>query len=288
MPTETYIEENSITGLRNLLPSVSIIEPFQPMMSSKSDIECRLKLAIEKAEKKLMAKYPMEKTLPVIIKLHNLVHNLNYNTHKKSIAIFASPVIEKTYYFDISVEERIVTDEFKIRDIICSKKQNTEYLVFLLSAECSKMYLGNNEKLTLIKSNVPENIAAYKNDIPERVSNFSDPDKRKEILLDKFLHHMDEGLSLVLKAYNLPVFVMGAEKVLGHFKKITHNADMLVEFIHGSYTDASEAQTQEILKPYLQDWKNIKQQNILLELAKATDYEKVAYGMEEVLESRPA
>src|SRR5690242_18036538 len=115
MLTDTYIEENTLTGTKYFLPSVSIIEPFQPMMSSKSDIEYRLKLAVEKAEKKLMAKYPVEKILPVIIKLHNLVRNLNYNTHKKSIAIFASPIIEKTYYFDIAVEERIVTDEFKIR-----------------------------------------------------------------------------------------------------------------------------------------------------------------------------
>ena len=283
MTTNTRYEEKAVMEEIKYLPTISILQPFAPMMSLKSELEYKLNRALEKVESDLMDHYPADKVLPVILKLNILIHNLNYNTQKKSIAIFVSPVTEKVYYLDILVEEKIVSDEsFKIRDLIYSKKQDIEYLVLLLSAEWSKMYLGSCEKFNLIKSNVPENIFAYKDDIAEKVSNFSDADKRKEILLDKFLHEMDEGLSLVLKAYNLPVFVMGTEKVLGHFKKITKNAEKLVEFIHGNYNGATEAEIHNALQPYIADWKKVKQQNILLELGKATDYEKVAFGIEDV------
>ena len=53
-----------------------------------------------------------------------------------------------------------------------------------------------------------EHMQLAEKDTAERVANFSDPDARTEVLLEKFLHQMDEDLSLMLKAYPLPVFVM--------------------------------------------------------------------------------
>lgn len=283
MATDIFPDANVLIETPHYLPAVSIILPFEPMMSLKSELEYKLKRALEKIEAELMTNYPVEKAMPVILKLQHLLNNVNYFTHKKSIAIFVSPLIEKVYYLDIPVEEKIMVDEsFEIRDLVYSKKENVQYLVLILSAEKSKMFLGNCSKFVMIKSNVPNNIAAYKNDAPERVSNFSDPSKRKEILLEKFLHHMDDDLSLIVKAYNFPVFVIGPEKVLGYFRKISKNSEKLVEFIHGNYNDATETEICKALEPYIKDWKKIKQQNLLQELAKAVDYEKAAFGMQDV------
>jgi hypothetical protein len=285
MKTQSLVKENTrISGILDL-PAVSIIMPFQPMMSSKSELENKLKLAVEKVETQLMNNYAGEKALPVVRRLTNLLTKLNYNTHKKSIAIFVSSFIETVYYLDILVEERIATDSFEIRDLINSKKKDLRYLVLLLSSERSKMYEGDCSKFVLIKSNVPENIFAYKNDIAERVSNFSDPDKRKEILLDKFLHHMDEGLSLVLNAYNLPVFVLAPEKVLGHFKKITRHAEKLVAFISGNYDNATETEIRNVLQPYLKNWTQMRVQAILQDLENAKNEHKLSEGIHEVEKS---
>jgi hypothetical protein len=280
MTPVVFQDENVVIGAQHYLPAVSIVLPFEPMMSLKSELEYKLKRALEKIETELMANYPVEKAMPVLLKLQHLIYNLNYNTHKKSIAIFVSPLVEKVYYLDIPVEEKIMVDEsFEIRDLVYSKKQNIQYLVLVLSAEKSKMFLGNCSKFMLIKSNVPDNIFAYKNDIAERVANFSDPTKRKEILLDKFLRHMDDDLSIILKAYNFPVFVMGPEKVLGHFKKISRSSEKLVEFIHGNYNDSTEPEIRKALDPYIKDWKKVKQQNLMQELTRAIDDEKVALGI---------
>ena len=111
-------EEQSVIGT-SCIPAVSIILPFDPKMVPKSEVELRLKVSLQKVEKELLSNYSGEQALPVIKKLHRMIKSLNYNTHKKSIAIFATPRAEKVFYLDILVEEKIVIDEsFEIRDLV--------------------------------------------------------------------------------------------------------------------------------------------------------------------------
>lgn len=267
-------------------PCLSIIIPFTPVITLKKDLECRLKNVMGKIEAILSTHYPAEKAMPVIIKLKNLVCNLNYNTHKKSIAIFVSPVVEKAYYLDVYMEEKIVIDQsFKIRDLVYCKIQKIEYLVLLLSDKFSRVYLGNSSQLVLIKSNTLTNSQACENDVTEKVTNFLVADNRKEIILDKFLHQMDQGLSIVLNSYPLPVFVMGTQKVLGNFKKITKNEKNVVQFIHGNYEEASEAEIHRVMEHFISRWKKVKQQHLLNQVENAKTQNKLTIGIQEVLKA---
>lgn len=277
-------EEQEVFGAVGALPTVSIILPFEPKMSLKSEVNYKMKVAVGKVEKELTLNYPADEALPVIEKLHRLLRNLNYNTHKKSVAIFVSPEIEKVFYLDVPVEEKIVVDEkFEIRDLVYNKKQNIQYLVMLLSAEASKTYLANCSKFQLIKTNVRgTSVHAYERDMPQKVGNFSDPAAHKEITLDNFLHHMDEGLTLLLKAYPLPVFVLGTEKVLGHFHKNSRNTKHIIRYVHGNFDDASESEIRTAMQPHIADWKKIKQQETLQKMLYAANEKRLVCGMEEV------
>lgn len=277
-----FQDQQQLIEATGYLPAVSLIMPFHPVMDSKRDLEYQLKRAMEKIESQLMEQYPRDRAIPVLEKVRKLINTLNYNTHKKSVAIFASPVIEKVYYLDVAVEEKIVVDDsFEIRDLVYSQKQVIQYLVLLLSAERSKMFLGNCSSFLLIKSNVPSSVHAYENDIPEKVGKFSDPAARKEVMLDKFLFHMDQGLSLVLKAYPFPVFVLGAERVLGHFRQITHNERSIVEYVHGNFLDATEADIRAALRPYLDDWQKVRQTDLINKVRAADDESKLSKGIRE-------
>jgi hypothetical protein len=276
-------EEKELIGGVKYLPAVSIILPFEPVMSSKNELKYKLKLSVQKVESELMKDYAMDKALPVILRLKNLVRNVNFNTHKKSVAIFVSPLIEKILYLDIAVEEKIIIDEsFEIRDLVCSKKELHRYLLLVLTGKSLKIYLGNTGQFTRIVSEVPENIGAYENDIPERVANFSDPSYRKEVMLDKFLRHVDMGLDILLKAYPLPLFVMATGRTIGHFKKKSKNKQFVIDFIHGNFEESTEVELKETIQPYINDWKNVKQQNLLQILNTAMGAKKLALGIKEV------
>ncbi len=283
MHITTIVEETPLTETREHFPTVTVVLPFEPKMTSKAELECRQKAALTKVEKELMANYPSDQALPVTKKLQQLCKSLNYATHKQSVALFVSPDTEKIVYLNIPVEEKVVVDApFHMRDLVNCKQETIEYLVFLLSARQSKTYLGNASGLRLIKSNGPDNVYAYLNEVPERAANFSDPSTRRETMLDKFLLHMDEGLSAMLKAYPRPVFVLGDSRVTGHFAKITRHEKNIAAYIHKNCQDSSEEELRQSLQPYLADWQEIRQQNAVRQVEEALNTGKGACGIKDV------
>lgn len=264
-------------------PAVSIIMPFEPKMRLKTELVQSLNNAVDKVERELFENYPDEMGTLVMHKLRNIINNLNFHTHKCSIAIYVSPLFEKVLYLDIAVEEKIIVDEsFEIRDLVYNKKQLHKYLVLLVSSKENRIYLGNTSTLVRIVTSKPESVNAYVNDVPERVANFSDMAERKQIMLDKFLQHIDNSLDFILHSYHLPLFVMGTTKVLGHFKKITRHAGAVIEYVEGNYEDVELPEVREILKPHIADWKKIIQKDILNQLEEAAGKHKLAVGMRDV------
>jgi Bacterial archaeo-eukaryotic release factor family 3 len=264
-------------------PAVSVIMPFEPKMILKAELVHSLKTAAARVEKELKENYNSELSSLVMHKLRRILGELNFGTHKKSIAIFVSPVFEKILYLDIPVEEKIIVDEsFEIRDLVYSKKQLHKYLVLHVGSKESRMYLGNSGSFVRIISNTPEAAAPYINDAPERVANFSDMAERKEVLLDKFLRHIDNTLDIILHAYHLPLFVMGSERTLGHFKKLTKHKAAVVEYIKGNYEEATLEELKTLLQPHIADWKKVQHKDLLNQLEEAAGNNKLAMGMRDV------
>ena len=83
-----------------------------------------LKMASDKIERELKDNYQGATAKLIIEKLKSIITNLNFNTHKRSIAIYLSPIFEKVLYLDIVVEEKIVIgDSFEIRDLVLCKRK---------------------------------------------------------------------------------------------------------------------------------------------------------------------
>lgn len=276
-------EIREVMGALHYRPSISIILPFEPKMNLKTELSYSLKMAVKKVEEELEEYYPGELAAQVMKKLNTLVKNLDFHTYKKSIALFVSPVFEKVLYLDVPVEEKIIIDEtFEIRDLVYCKKQVHKYLVLQLSGKESRMYLGNTNALVRIISDRPEHIEAYRNDVAERTANFSDTAERKEIVLTKFLQHIDQSLDIVLRAYQLPLFVMGTDRIVGHFKQITRHEKSIVETIRGNYEESSPAALRAVLAPYINNWKKVREKDLLNQIDEAAGRKKLAVGMKSV------
>jgi hypothetical protein len=99
MPEKNKEENTLLLETADNLPQISLIIPFESKMNKKSELDYMLTTAADKIEKELKESYPEEKAMPVIKKLRTLIKGFNYTEHRKSIAIFISPVTEKVYYF---------------------------------------------------------------------------------------------------------------------------------------------------------------------------------------------
>jgi hypothetical protein len=276
-------EIKEVMGAVHYRPAVSVILPFEPKMNLKTEVAHALKIAADKAAIEIMNNYSGELGRLVIQKLYNIIHNLNYNTHKKSIAIYVSPVFEKVLYLDVPVEEKIIVDEsFEIRDLVYSKKQLHKYLLLVLSSKESKVFLGNTTEFVRIASTTPENINAYLNDVPQRVANFSDMSERKEVILEKFLRYIDNSLDILLNAYPLPLFVLGTERIAGHFKDLTKHQAAIVDYVPGNYEESTIDELKQKIAPYVEDWKKVREKDLLNHLEEAAGKRKLAAGMQDV------
>ncbi len=264
-------------------PSVALVFPFDPKMTPKAELELSIKRLLGKAEKQLLTRHTGEVAVPLIKRLQQALRGLNYSTHKRSVAVWVSPSKTGITYMDFAVEERSFVDRpFRVRDLADCKPSGKEYLLLLLSGTESRMYLHNGSGLKLIKSNGAQSIYAYLNEVPERAGNFSDPADRREVMLNKFLHHMDQGLGYVLKAYPLPVFVSGPERVAGHFSRITRHSGNIAAYIYKNCVHSPENELEALLQPILGDWRRLRQQLLSLQLEKAFEAGKLVCGIEEV------
>ncbi len=286
MTLYTSTAEREAIATVEFLPAISIIMPFTPVMTVKKNLEHSLKNVMGKIEAVLTTHYTVEKAIPVLIKLRNLIYNLNYSTHKKSIAIFVSPVAEKVYYLNVEMEEKIVIDpSFKISQLVGCKKEKKEYLILLLGDKFSKMYLGNGAQLKLIKSNKLLNNQHCENCTAEKTTGFPGLTSQTEFITNRFLVQMDQGLSIILKSYPLPVIVMGPENLLGHFERITSNDEYLARFVHGNYAEVANRRLISEIEHLVIDWKKLKQQYLLKRIEKAKAQNKLRTGVDDVLKA---
>jgi hypothetical protein len=276
-------EAQEVTNATHYAPAISIIQPFEPKMSSKNELNHRLQLALTEVRKQLKKNYAADTVTLVNEKLNELLNTIDYASFKKSIALYASPVFQKIYYLDIAVEEKIIIDDsFEIRDLIYAKKDLHKYLILVLSEHEYRFIVGNTTQFIHIISNGAGKGTTPVRDLPEKVGNFSDSSHEKEIELHKFLQLTDHCLGRVLASWDLPLFVIGPERVTGHFKKISHHHNRVISYITGSFEKAGAHEIGKVLQPYVANWRRVCQQNVVQKLEVAVNENKLSAGVHNV------
>lgn len=264
-------------------PAISLILPLESNISLKTEMAHKLKTKVDEAERELRKDYPDEQCDRMMLKLRAIVANLDIPVKKKGIAIYVSPIFEKVLYLDSPVEEKMIIGEsFAIRDLLYNEKQDVKFILLILSGLESKVFLGDRTELNPLPSNIPESVAPYVADSSERVSNFSDMTEHKQIIVEKFLHHIDEELGHLIDDRHLPIFVAGAEKILGHFKKLSKHTASVVDYITGNYENATIAELRELTSPLVETWGMRKKAELLDIIEEASAQHLVAEGIREV------
>ncbi len=264
-------------------PSVSIFMPFNPKMVAKNKLMFSLGKATDKVINDLRNGYPDEMSLLVVQKLKAILRKLDFNTHKKSLAIFVSPVFEKIYYLDVDVEEKIIVSEsLHIRDLLNNKKESQRFHILLLTENKSRIFFsGTNSFINISAEGFILKDAARKEPDVQPAYQSNTP-TQQEFVIEKFLAEVDHSLGIVLKHHGLAVVVMGTETLIRQFKKISKNNHAIIEFISGDFDQRSLADLKAILISHPSEWQKIKQKNLLYQLTEAERKNNLSFGLEDV------
>lgn len=249
-----------------VFPSVSIFLPFNPKMKSKASITATLHKAVDEVEEKLFDDFSFEMALVVVHKLKAILKDLNFSSHKRSLAIFVSPIFEKVFYLNTELEEKVlVGTSFHIRDLVKSKKELQEYLVLKMSDKECRIYANQSGEM--------ETIFLFQLDNGWSAS---------EITAQNFLQRIDNTVHFILESHRLPFFVLANKSLINHFRGITKHVSSIIEFISTENEDTTADDIKNILVPYLRDWQKIKQKLIASQLGDATKNCSLSAGMSNV------
>jgi hypothetical protein len=240
-------------------PAVSIVLPFDPKMTAKDSLSASLKSTCDQVEKSLLKQYPAELALLLLQRLRNLLNQLNYSTHKKSIALFLSPVFEKLLYLDMDVTPKIIIDDsFEIRDLIDCKIISRQFLVLLLQSQHMHILLGEPGKQQRILS------------------------APIEYSLSASIQQVNQTLDQLMRAYQLPAFVLGENKMIEIFNQSINCTGTIIDSIPFAGTEKDTDQIDQVLKPYLEQWSSLKEVAVLQRLKEAGKSQRLTIGMSEV------
>lgn len=265
------IQEDNPVKKNHAFPFITIAVQTDISTVSKSKLEEKLSQFVERAEATLnsVTDIPDYMRKPAVNKLKSIISTLNYNANSKSIIIFLSPFIEKVYYLNFLIEERLCVGELlRMRDFVMTKKEEKKYLVLLLENEQSSIYYGEGELQKMITYNSTEHIKFALG-------------KSK----DEFFRHVDNVLTHILKVYPLPLIAIGSETSLADFKFISKNNNALTHCIYSNHSYSNEKNIATILQlitPVLQEWEKLKENYLKIELDKALCNKKAETGIADV------
>ena len=276
--------EEALIETEQMTPCVSLIISTDKSYPHYKLDEARMKSLLKKLEKDLVDQFPEKEVQEVQKKLHKLISEVDHKHLSKALAIYASPTIEKIVYLPFSAEERYIIDSsFEVRDLLYSASYSVDYLVLLIDNHNPEIYYGYNS--VLVKSNIsdmPDGIEDMKRDYPTRVANFTDIDDFNEINLDKLLRKIDYTLSDSIYDLEVPVIVCGVKRAIGHFKKITKNAEHIIDYVEGNYNHNSTEEIYKAIEGSLLEKRETDQQEILDDLEEAMSNKRCVFGIANV------
>ena len=279
MTQVTMRKIQEVTNPVHYSPAISIFLPFDTADNSRKAIKYYLDYALTEVQSELK-NYPAEINALLMQKLNSIIRNINFNSNKKSIAVYVSPVFEKVLYLDISIEQKVVFDEsFDIRDLVQSKKEFHNYLLLFISGTESKIFLGNSFDLTMIVSNAQGSYSA--GEVTDKINHvpFS---KSPEILEHHFMQHMDDTIDILLNAYQLPLFVCGIAEAITHFNALTKHTSSIMEYLTITDSDISSGDLKPTIKNIMNNWDSVKHKKLAAQLRLASGSKKIASGFKNV------
>ena len=137
--------------LRLVHPALGITFPFHPALWGDNLINETLAGAKELVHTLLKEKYSREEYRKMLIRVDNIFDKLDFNTHRKSIAIILNPDEEKITYLDFPVKPAVITGkEVLLFDLIAGIEEKEEFYLLVVENGRKSLHEYNGSQLSKV------------------------------------------------------------------------------------------------------------------------------------------
>ncbi|OLY93558.1 hypothetical protein SAMN05444008_108150 [Cnuella takakiae] len=255
--------------------TLSVLLPFEPRTQSRKQIEASVRRLMVQAEERLLQQTSRQVTREVLDQLKQLFDQLDYGATAKSVALWATPSKGKLVYWQMPVGEAVVLDQhFDVRQLLPFRKEEKQYLLLVMGDHFAGIYLGKEKQLSRLVANAPVSVG-------RGIDPALDAAQQKQVVLQRSVKHFDDALSILQRAYKLPVFIVAPAAHLAQFRKQSRNAAGATALVEVPAT-INERELQAVVAPYLANWQQLKAAKLMTQLEDALQAGKLAVGIGEV------
>jgi hypothetical protein len=205
--------------------------------------------------------------------IDEIYDTIDFSHNSDGLGIYISSDIKLAVQFPFPVEEKVmVGDSFEIRDLLYKDNFSVPYLVILLSKNQIRLFKGLLDELEeIIDESFPLSYEEeYEYNPPSRgtpftghttVRNFEkEKSSLQEIRFQQFCHKADKLLNQYVTT--LPIILLGVEKDIAWFQKVSAHSTNLVLTIDGNYDYLNQKQLTDIIWPVM--FEHLQHQRALL------------------------
>lgn len=254
---------------------VSLLLPFEHHTQSKKNIEAAIRRLTAQAEELLLQQTSRQVMREVLLQVKVLFDQLDYGAIAKSVALWATPSKGKLVYWQMPVVEAVVLGQhFDVRQLLPFRKEEKQYLLLVMGDHFAGIYQGKEKQLSRLVANAPVSVG-------RGIDPALDAAQQKQVVLQRSVKHFDDALSILQRAYKLPVFIVAPVAHLAQFRKQSRSAAGATALVEVSAT-INERELQAVVAPYLANWQQLKTAKLMMQLEDALLAGKLAVGIGEV------
>ncbi len=160
-----------------------------------------------------------------------------------SLGLFVSENTVRIIHLPVPVEDRVVIDPtFATRDVVRAVQSNPKFLLLHMDSRSANLYRYNQKYLE------PQLSGTFPALREGRIRAGQDPEAQR-----MFLRSVDAGLSRHLAQTNLPVVIVGGERVVGEFLRLTRNGARIAGMARGIHSRPPLIDLEDIGRSVMSD-----------------------------------
>lgn len=285
-PAVSPLSPGLVTQLQTLegYPAVSLLMSTTPAARMLPGDAARLAALARQAEARLKSEALPGARGTELAELAELVSTVGRGPATAAVGVFVSAAMSTVVHLPVPVHDRVVIDPtFATRDLVRALHRTPRHVVLAVSMNEARLFDGLGEDLHPAPVRSFPRKAPWTASAPSpgptqqvggRRQRHSQPQQRRS-----FLQDVDRALGAYLRLHPAPLVLVGAERVLTEFRRLSDNVSRLAGCVHGSLLTAPTSDLVARIRPVLNDYLHSRQQEALDLLDRRTGAKRSVSGI---------
>ncbi|MBK6873870.1 MAG: hypothetical protein IPK24_00210 [Kineosporiaceae bacterium] len=264
-------------------PCVSLLLSTTPAARMLREDAARLHGLLREAERRLVEVEALPGVRSTVVNpLRDLVESACRGPATQALAVFASAAVHSVVQLDLPVVERVVVDPtFATRDLVRALHRTPRHVVLALSAHEARLFDGIGARLHPAQTRAfPVATAEHDERGRGRGGRRSGrrptgPEARKA-----FLRQVDRALGAYLRIQPAPLVLVGTERVVADFRRMSVNLGRLAGWVPGSLVTSPTTELVPRIRVVLEQYLVSRHQEAIELLHRRAGEGRVASGIQ--------